>query len=455
MPHPSIKTKALRMKMENSKKVILTVVVIAFLCFICGGAILLSPKGNSNVVSTPSLSTAMPFVTETIQKNPVVTAEIPSSFDSKNVYSVHFIDIGQGDAELIITPNKKTILIDGGEEGTGILDYLNGIGVTQIDVMVATHPHSDHIGGLVDLFESSFPVKKVITSGWAANTNLFEKFLDGIESSKAEYVEVQRGDTFVIDGMTFYVVSPTKDYISDNVNNMSLVILMKENGVSFLFTGDQAFDAEENLLSSGIDINADFLKVGHHGSSTSTSDAFLNAVSPKIAIYSAGIGNKYNHPSDDAISRLKNVVQTIYGTDKDGTIVVNVLNGKYNIETGKGINVPMVAVPSESAIIENTPSTSNDSFSLDVISVTSPVIKGNDATLTIKTMPGAKCTIAVYYKSGISKTSGLEDKVADSNGMVSWNWTVSTKTSSGTWNIVITADNEKETLIKKTTFTVK
>lgn len=373
-------------------------------------------------------------------------------------YQVHFVDVGQGDSELIITPNKKTILIDGGEQGTGIVSYLKSIGVNQIDVMVNTHPHSDHFGGLVDIFNSGMPVKEVITNGRATNTELFNQFLDDIDKSKAEYVEAQRGDKFSVDGMDFYVVSPTKDYTSDDVNNTSLVIWMKYDGVSFLFTGDQAFDAENNLLASGINIKADFLKVGHHGSATSTSDAFIQAVAPKVAIYSAGVNNQFNLPSPETIARLSAFVPAIYGTDKNGTIIVTVNPEGYKITLEKGSPAAGTTTTQTGQQVVPTATQSASvgrNLSLTILSVTNPASKGTQATLTAQTIPGANCTITVYYKSGASKATGLEPQVADSSGFVKWTWKVGTITTSGTWKIVVTANDGKNTVTQETNFEVK
>ncbi len=158
-------------------------------------------------VVSPTLTAEEPtnLPSATATSKPIVqTVNVPSG----GSYQVHFVDVGQGDSELIITPNKNVVLIDGGEQNTGIVSYLKSVGVTQIDVMVATHPHSDHIGGLVDIFKSGMSVKKVITNGRAANSGIFNSFLDGIANAKAEYVEAQRGDKFVVDGMEFDVVSP-------------------------------------------------------------------------------------------------------------------------------------------------------------------------------------------------------------------------------------------------------
>jgi len=461
----------------KNKRLILIIGILLLLCICAICSVSLSTqnfdKNSSTATVGVSESTeifAIPLKTETATATIVATTAIPSPTvetiqvvqptlpTGRDSYQVHFVDVGQGDSELIITPNKKTILIDGGEQGTGIVSYLKSVGVNQIDVMVNTHPHSDHYGGLIDIFNSGMPVKKVITNGRSANTELFNQFLDDIISSNAEYVEAQRGDKFSVDGMDFYVVSPTKDYTSDDVNNTSLVIWMKYNGTSFLFTGDQSFDAENNLLASGININADILKVGHHGSGSATSVAFLRAVSPQVAIYSAGINNQYNDPSPETIARLKTNVPIVYGTDTNGTIIVTVNSDGYKITLGKGFPVSETIVPQTGPQIiptETQSATSSQDLFLTILSVTNPASKGTQATLTAQTIPGANCTITVYYKSGPSKATGLESQVADSSGIVKWTWKVATITTAGTWKIVVTANDGKHTVTQETNFEVK
>jgi beta-lactamase superfamily II metal-dependent hydrolase len=419
----------------------------------------LSPT-STEVIEQTVQPTSIALSSPTVEASQVVQ---PGTSTSDGFYQVHFVDLGQGDSELILTPNKKVVLIDGGEQGTGIVSYLQSFGVTQIDVIVNTHPHSDHFGGLVDIFKSDIPVKKVITNGRASNTELFNQFLDGIANTKAEYVEAQRGDKFTIDGMEFDVVSPTKDYTSDDVNNTSLVIWMKYNGVSFLFTGDQAFDAENNLLASGQNLKADFLKVGHNGSATSTSEAFLQAVSAKVAVYSAGVNNQYHLPSPDTIARLSASVSAVYGTDKDGTVVVTVNPDGYKITFGKsdGRGPPAVVVPTAVQPVQQVvptdvqPAPVGQNLFLTIASVTSPIARGGSATLIAQTIPGANCTIKVNYKSGASKASGLAAQTADSSGQVSWTWKVASNTTPGTWRIVVTASDGKTTITQEGNFTVQ
>jgi competence protein ComEC len=257
------------------------------------------------------------------------TSQIPTT-TSMNICQVHFIDVGMGDSELIVTPDKKTILIDGGEQDSGIVDYLHSIGIGAIDILIASHAHSDHIGGLVDVMQA-FPVSNVITNGRSYSTTTFEYFLSGITTAKASYTEVSRGSSISIDGITLKVLSPDKTSTGDDVNETSLMIRMECGGVAFLFTGDAGETSEYLTTQAGMDVQADVLKVGHHGSSTSSGSAFLDSVQPSVAILSVGKDNDLNLPNPDTISHLLAKGIRIFRTDEDGTIVVTAEDGKYTI----------------------------------------------------------------------------------------------------------------------------
>lgn len=336
------------------------------------------------------------------------------------------------------------MLIDGGETDTGIVSQLQGLGVQRIDLMIATHPHSDHIGGLVQVLQS-FPVAKVVASG-SHTTSVYEHFIDGIAAAQAEYVEVKRGDVISLGGIDFKVLNPVNNNNSD-LNENSVVLQFTYGQTTFLMMGDSGTDTESTLLSAGLPLKADILKVGHHASTSGSTLAFLNVVQPKIALYSAGINNQYGHPAPQTIAALATVGATVYGTDKNGTISIKVdLNG-YTINTDQNVVVATPVLP----IVPAVTIPPSDSGALEIVSVTSPVSKGSYASLTAKTSPNASCSITVYYKSGPSKASGLEPKTADANGMVSWTWKVGASTTSGAWRIVVNCNG----VTKETTFTVQ
>ena len=449
-----------------------------FLYFALSLCLIISIGCTPNLsIDIPTVPVSIPIITTAILTNtsqPTLPPNLPTSTSQPKPtnqptgnFQVHFVDVGQGDAELIITPHGNTILIDGGEKGSGILSYLSKIGIKKIDIMVATHPHSDHIGGLVEVL-NSLPVAEVITTGASNTTDLFMDFLTGIENAKAQYVELSSGETFTIDGITFTAISPQKTFASDDLNQTSLVLRTTYNDVTFLFAGDAGTEAEQEELTSGFELKADILKVGHHGSSTSTSAAFLKAVAPKVAIYSAGVKNQFNHPNPETVDHILAQGTSLYGTDVNGTVIVTVNETGYNVTLSRGgprgtaVNAPTntalpriatipVVLPASTKIIPLLTATkavlptaqstkpASAALSIAVISLTSPIKPGANAKLVVKTLPAANCTITVYYKSGPSSASGLGAKQADGSGNCSWSWKVGSATAAGTWSIVVAA----------------
>jgi competence protein ComEC len=400
---------------------------------------------------------------------------------------VHFINIGQGDSILILAPGHIAVLIDGGYGGMGTVEYLQALGVERVTLMVATHPHADHIGGLVDVLHA-IPVDEVVTNGRSYTTQVYEQFLDAIAASKARYREVHLGDTLSAGDMTFQVLNPESGESYSDVNDSSIVLRLVHGPTSFLFTGDAESVAERHMLASNQTLQATILKVGHHGSHTSSTPEFLEAVQPEVAIYSAGVNNPYGHPHQSTLDALARVHATVYGTDVNGTVVVTAEDSGYKVVTQKSLGSrapPQKKVtptkmprPSPSATVRSkqTPTTisvktviprasttasatsrppvSAGELPLEVVSLTSPASRNSYATLAIKTVPGAECTITVLYKSGSSVAAGLGPKVADAQGGVSWRWKVGGNTTPGTWKIIITSTLDDKSSIMQIPFQV-
>jgi competence protein ComEC len=280
----------------------------------------------------PSLSTPQ-ISTPTIQIS-VPNTETQLSPAAKNgLLIVHFIDVGQGDSILIETPDERYILIDGGDPNGMALNYLQVKGVKKLDLIIATHPHEDHIGGLVEVL-NTIPVAKVITNGEIYTTITYENFLDAISNAGAEYSEVKSGDVVSVGSLSFFVLSP--HYIdTNNVNNNSIVLRLVYNNVSFLFMGDAEYEAESSIMRSGVTLKSNIMKIGHHGSNTSSMNSFINIVHPAIAIYSAGFDNSYDLPDLPVLKRFSSLGASIYGTDINGTIIVSTDGTSYQINTTK------------------------------------------------------------------------------------------------------------------------
>lgn len=268
---------------------------------------------------------------------------------------VHFIDVGQGDSILVQSPEGATMLIDGGYGGSGTLAYLQAQGIQRIDVMVASHPHADHIGGLVEVLQS-LPVGAVWTSGASHTTGTFEQFLDAIAEARVSYHEARPGDTIECGSLAFVVVH--SEARAPELNDTSLVLHLQHGQVSFLFTGDAEQASETAMLREVAEqLPSTVLKVGHHGSSTSSSPAFLGAVRPQVAVYSAGRNNSYGHPHAETIRNLQAAGAQIYGTDKHGTVVIDTDGATYTVTTSETPAAQSQPQPAPSLVPTPLPST--------------------------------------------------------------------------------------------------
>lgn len=278
----------------------------------------------ANDVATPiSNSKATVITTGDTQEQPVQP-------QPKNDLEVHFIDVGQGDSILVLSPNGSTMLIDAGTQSSGekIVSYLKKAGISTIDKFIATHPHSDHIGGAQDIFKN-FEVKKVYDSGFVHTSQMFENYLLTIKEKGIPFVKAERGKTINLDSdLDIKILHPGE---LNDANNSSVVLHMKYNDVSFLFTGDAEKEAEESILEYAKDIQAKILKVGHHGSDTSTTQTFLNTVNPEVAVIQVGTGNTYGHPTNETLNKLSAAWIKIYRNDLQGDIVVTTDGKTYSI----------------------------------------------------------------------------------------------------------------------------
>lgn len=239
-----------------------------------------------------------------------------STIPQDNNLRVYCLDVGQGDS-ILITNNNKTMLIDAStnEMGSRVVKYLNDLGIKKIDYLVGTHPHEDHIGGLDNVIKN-FDIGTIYMPNVVATTKTFEEVIDAISAKKLKVTSPKKGDKFTVGNAECEVMSIRND--KDDYNNCSIVIKMDFNNVSYLFTGD----AEESVESSRKWPHIDVLKVGHHGSNTSSSKKFLEQIKPEVALISVGQGNTYGHPTQATLKRLSNIGAKIYRTDENGTILL-------------------------------------------------------------------------------------------------------------------------------------
>lgn len=254
-----------------------------------------------------------------------------------NPLSVHYIDVGQGDC-IFVKSSSGTMLIDAGEKGNDekILSYLHNQGVDTIDYLVATHPHSDHIGSMPKVI-AGLEVKNVIIPKLSEinmpTTKGYENLLNSVKSSGAKVISAEAAKEYLMGDVSFIVLSPSEQ--SKNFNNMSVVIKLSYKNTDFLFMGDAEQEIEQELVEKGYDISADVLKLGHHGSNTSSTEMFLKSVKPNFAIISCGKDNSYGHPNSEILTSLKTYNIDYKRTDESGTIVVGSDGDKLTILTEK------------------------------------------------------------------------------------------------------------------------
>ena len=253
---------------------------------------------------------------------------IPSLKNDKEL-TVHYVDVGQGDSILIQYDGKNALVDSGDVSATDeIISYLNGHSVSRIDLLIVSHPDSDHIGAMskiVDNFDIGDIYMPPLSDELTPTTNVYTNLLLAISRKGLKISLAEAGDTIKFGDLIFNCVAPQGEFAS--TNNSSIAFKLEYGETSFLFTGDMEKESERSTLQKKYDVSADVLKVAHHGSDSSTIEAFLEAVSPKYAIISVGKDNKYKHPSEEVVEALNQKGITVYRTDLDGDIVI-VSDGK-------------------------------------------------------------------------------------------------------------------------------
>ena len=342
---------------------------------------------------------------------------------SSPLLKVHFIDVGQGDA-IFVDYGDYDILIDAGDndKGQSVVNYLKQLNTDDLELVIATHPDADHIGGLDDVLKA-YKVERIIDSGTVSTTKTYQDYIAAINEEKNFGAEFTYDDNLTIqlgDGISLDIIETGDNNGSNNSN--SILARLKYKNTEFLLTGDMDQKVEATL--SGIDLSADVLKVGHHGSKTSTSEALLDQVKPKVAVISAGQGNSYGHPHPETLTRLNKYTKNIYGTWNSGNIIITTDGINYYVNskkviasegnqiqpisnlstTNSSVKIKSIDLEKEIVIIENTSMKEVDLTGWKLVSVTGNQTYLFPTSYIIKA--GSSITIASGKATGNLKWTG-------------------------------------------------
>lgn len=255
---------------------------------------------------------------------------------SDSQMEVHFIDVGQGDATLIIC-DDEAMLIDAAPSGNGTLlqSYLRKRGVTELEYLILTHTDADHIGS-ASVIVNKFDIHTVFMGDFPKDNKTYKGLLDAFSYYNLKYSIPNVGNEYSLGEATFTILAPNREY--DNPNDASIALVLQHGENKFLFTGDAKEDAEQDMLANGLDLDCDVYKAGHHGSSTSSCEEFLNAATPEYSVISCEAGNSYGHPHAEVLNNFRRMGIKVFRTDEQGSIVAY----------SDGENITWNCAPSES-----------------------------------------------------------------------------------------------------------
>lgn len=304
-------------KIPNMVYVLVTILV-AFSVYLGNENLQNSNNSSSNVVNT---------ITQEAKNNTPINSEL----------KIYYLNVGQADC-ILIQNEGQNMLIDAGNnaDGENITQFLQSLKISKIDFLIGTHPHEDHIGGLDNII-NNFNIGTIYMPKVATTTKTFEDVLDAIENKKLTVTTPEIGNTFNMGSASFQILSAGTN--EEDLNSCSIVLKLSFGDQAYLFTGDAETVNEEQMILSEYDLNASVLKVAHHGSNTSSSEKFLDKVSPDIAIIMVGEGNSYGHPHNEVLNRLNARNIKIYRTDINGTILITSDGKENNIQVLDNINL--------------------------------------------------------------------------------------------------------------------
>lgn len=262
--------------------------------------------------------------------------EEPSKTDEISKMQVHFIDVGQGDATLVIC-DGEAMLIDAGDntKGTKIQSYMSKQGVKNLKYLVLTHPDADHIGA-ADVIVTKFDIDNVFMSDYTKDNQTYRELIQALDNKNYKWSTPDVGSTYTLGSATFTIIAPNKQY--EDPNNASVGLLLQNGDNKFLFTGDAEEDAEADIVANGINIDCDVYKAGHHGSKTASTKVLLDAATPEFVVVSCEEGNSYGHPHAEVMNNFRSMGMKLFRTDEQGSIVA----------TSDGTEITWNCAPTES-----------------------------------------------------------------------------------------------------------
>lgn len=337
--------------------------------------------------------------TET-KKSTVVTTTAPVQNTSKSVVKVqedlkiHYLNVGQADS-ILIQQGSSNMLIDAGNNGDSkfVLNYLKQQGIKKLDYVIGTHPHEDHIGSL-DTVINTFQIGKVFMPKKTSTTVTYRDVITSIKNKGLKITAPIPGTKYNLGQATWTILAPTKNEDYKDVNNYSIVCKLQYGNTSFIFTGDAEDVSESEILSRNYNLKADVLKVGHHGSHSSTTNAFLSAVNPKYAVISCGKGNDYGHPHKETMEKLESKRIPVYRTDECGTIIC----------TSDGTKITFDKKPGDYKYNQNSTSSKNTTSSTIIKSNTKPTSSTSSTVAKSSTKPTSNTSTSVTSNNNNNKT---------------------------------------------------
>lgn len=384
--------------------------LLAFLCLLtaCGSTSATADDLNNAAVTTNISTSATAPAGETLSS---ASATSDTPLPDGSTFEIHFIDVGQADAALILC-DDQAMLIDGGnsEDSSLIYAYLKAHEVTNLDVMVATHGHADHVGGLSGSLNYA-TVGTAYSPVTTYDSKAFQNFTKYLDKQGVQITVPNSGDTFSLGSASVEILGPISP--SDEPNNTSIVLRITYGNTRFLFTGDAETLEENEILDAGYDVSCDVLKVGHHGSNTSTGYRWLRESAPTYAVISVGTGNSYGHPTEATLSKLRDADVITYRTDMQGTIICTSDGTNITFQTEKNADADTLSGAGEGG------NHTNESESGDTENVSQTSSGSSDATYIVNInsdkfhYPSCSSVDSMSEKNKLEVTSSRDELVAD------------------------------------------